>query len=429
MSRVKSLNSYWLSLIGSDSQFSMESRIFNAVCLFAIFTAAINGIINVYLGLLIYGLLIIPLVGILFLCYYLSRYKNQLAWGVAIAAVAFNLLCGGTYFASAGSSGVNLFTFILVVYILALVCTRKQVLIVIPLNVLLIVGFLVAEYYHPEWLQPIYTDPQHRLLDIGQTVMEIMFMVVVITMFIKKSYNREKELAQSRLIALEESNETKHKLFSIVAHDLKAPLASVENYLQLLNDVELSNEEKLSIERSLLASTRQTSAMLHNILSWSKDQMEGSSTRLQTIDLHQALSHTINFQNSLAREKGITLQYEPNEVVKAIADPDMLQLIVRNLLNNAIKFSTPGGKIIIDISEEEKHCLIRISDDGIGISQSKRQNIFTLKSASTYGTNNEKGVGLGLKLAKTYTELQNGSIWFESIEGEGTTFFLSLLKA
>ena len=84
---------------------------------------------------------------------------------------------------------------------------------------------------------------------------------------------------------------------------------------------------------------------------------------------------------------------------------------------------------MFSIEEEEKHCLIKVSDDGIGISKSKQQNIFTLKSAGTYGTNNEKGVGLGLKLAKTYTELQNGRIWFESTEGEGTTFYLSLPRA
>jgi two-component system sensor histidine kinase/response regulator len=424
---LKNVSTYWLSIIGQDSQFSMESRIFNAVCIFAVLTASINAIINICLGLLFYGLIMVPLIGILFLCYYLSRYKNKLSWGVSIAAVAFNLLCGGTYFEAAGSNGVNLFTFILIVYLLTLVCSTKQTLIFIPLNILLIAGLLFVEYHYPELVKPLYNSEKVRLLDLTQTLLEIMFMFIVITLFIKRSYNREKQLAETRLIALEESNETKHKLFSIVAHDLKAPLASVENYLELLNEIDLNSEEKLTIEKNLLASTRQTSAMLHNILSWSKDQMEGPNTNLKILDLHQVLHHTINFQNSLAREKGIELLYEPTTAL-AIADPDMLQLIIRNLLNNAIKFSTPGGKITFSIEEQEKHCLIKVSDEGIGISKSKRQNIFTLKSAGTYGTNNEKGVGLGLKLAKSYTELQNGRIWFESTEGEGTTFYLSLPK-
>jgi two-component system sensor histidine kinase/response regulator len=107
----------------------------------------------------------------------------------------------------------------------------------------------------------------------------------------------------------------------------------------------------------------------------------------------------------------------------------MLQLIVRNLLNNAIKFSSVNGKIDVAITEQGKSCLIAIRDNGIGISASKKENIFSLKSKATYGTNNEKGVGLGLKLAKTYVELQNGRIWFESAEGKGTTFYVELVKA
>lgn len=407
----------------------MESRIFNAVCIFAVFTGSINAILNFCLGLFIYGLIMIPLIGVLFLCYYLSRYHNKLNLAVGISAISFNLLCAGTYFPAAASNGVNLFTFILIIFILTLVSSKKQFWIWIPLNVILLVVMVVLEYFHPEWIEPLYATPRLKLLDLAQTFFEVILMIILITLFIKKSYNREKELAQTRLIALEDSNDTKNKLFSIVAHDLKAPLASIENYLSLLSQIELSNEEKVVIEKNLLDATRQTSAMLHNILLWSKDQMEGVTTNLIPIDVHQILNHTIQFQQRMAKEKAIELYYEPNLDLKVISDPDMLQLIVRNLLNNAIKFSSPGDRIVMSITEKDQQCLIAISDNGIGISESKKSKIFSLKSTGTYGTKNEKGVGLGLKMAKAYVELQHGEIWFESTEGAGTTFYVSLPKA
>jgi two-component system sensor histidine kinase/response regulator len=426
---LKNFSTYWSNLIGDENQFSMENRIFNGICIFAIPTGLINAIINICLGLIEYGLLMLPIIVILFICYYISRYTKYLNVAVIISAAAFNVLCGATYFASSASNGVNLFTFILIIFILTLVLSKKQFWYWIPLNIILLIVLLMLEYQYPNLVENLYDSPQHKLLDLAQTFFEVILMIILITLFMKRSYNREKELAQSRLVELKESNETKNKLFSIVAHDLKAPLASIENYLSLLNELELSKDEKITIEKNLLASTRQTSEMLQNILSWSKDQMDGITTNLIPIYVHQTLNHTIQFQNSLAREKGIELSYIPNLELKAIADPDMLQLIVRNLLNNAIKFSSSGDKIELTTREEGNTCLIIISDTGIGISDEKKDALFSLKNKGTYGTNNEKGVGLGLKLAKTYVELQNGQIWFESTQDEGTTFYVRLTKA
>lgn len=426
MSSSKKLNPYWSNLIGDNTIFTMESRIFNAVCIFAIIMGLLNAIVNFSLGFLFYGLLMLPMLAAVLGCYYLSRFKNKLSSGIFIAAVSLNILCAGTYFGSQGSDGVNLTIFILIIFILTLVCSRKQFWICVPLNVGLILTLLILEYIHPEWIGYIYTSKQHKLLDISQTFLEVIFMLILITLFIKRSYNREKELAETRLVALEESNETKNKLFSIVAHDLKAPLASIENYLSLLSQIELNSEEKIATEKNLLAATRQTSEMLHNILLWSKDQMDGVTPNLKPINVHRVLNHTIQFQKNMAQSKGIELIYTPDPDVTALADPDMLQLIIRNLLNNAIKFSQARGKISIAVIAQNKHCLIKISDDGIGMNQDTQKELFSLSSKSTYGTQNEKGVGLGLKLAKTYVELQRGRIWFESVKGEGTTFFVSL---
>jgi two-component system sensor histidine kinase/response regulator len=404
----------------------MECRIFNAVSVFATVGAILNATINFALGLALYGYLMLPLIAVLLFGYYLSRCRDKLSIAVGIFAIAFNILCGGTYLGADGSSGVNLFTFILIIFILSIVSPKKQFWIWIPLNLTFLAILLTIEYLHPEMVKTIYTDKAHKLLDLAQTFFEVVILIIVITMFMKKNYNREKKLAKNRLIELETSNQTKNKLFSIIAHDLRAPLSSIEHYLFLFNQIDLSTEEKADIEKQLLSSTRQTSEMLQNILSWAKDQMDGITVNLRPIFINETLKHTISLQKSIAREKEIELIFSANEDLKLFADPDMLQLIVRNLLNNAIKFSLPGGKINLDITSQNGKCILSIKDNGIGIAEDQIPLMFSLKSNGTYGTNKEKGVGLGLKLTKTYTELQNGKIWFESEPGKGTNFFISL---
>lgn len=404
----------------------MECRIFNAVSIFATITAVINAIINFSLGLDFYGYLMLPLMTILGLGYYLSRFRNQLGIAVGIFAIAFNLHCGGTYFGAEASGGVNLFTFILIIFIISVVAPKKQFWIWIPLNLLFLAILLTVEYLHPEMVKTIYADQAHKLLDLAQTFFEVIILIIIITVFMKKNYKIEKRLAKNRLIALETSNDSKNKLFSIIAHDLRAPLSSIEHYLSLLNQIELTNEEKSDIEKRLLTSTRQTSDMLQNILSWSKDQMDEITVNLRPIFINEALAHTIALQKSIAMEKEIALIWSANEELKVLADPDMLQLIVRNLLNNAIKFTPPGGQINLDIASRNDKCILSVIDNGIGIAEDQIPLMFSLKSNGTYGTNKEKGVGLGLKLTKTYTELQNGKIWFESELGKGTKVFISL---
>lgn len=422
----KLIKKNWSALIGDELRYSLESRIFNAVSIFAAVIASVNAIINFALDLDFYGYLMLPLIAVLLFGYYLSRYKDKLNIAIGIFAISFNLLCGGTYFQANGSNGVNLFTFIVIIFILSTVTPKRQFWIWIPLNIIFLAILLTIEYLHPEMVKSIYVDQQHKLIDTAQTFLEVVILISIITMYMKKNYNREKERARISLIALENSNQTKNKLFSIVAHDLNSPLSSIETHLSLLNEINISSEEKVEIEKQLLSSTRQTSEMLQNILSWAKDQMDEIKVNLSSISIYETLKHTVDLQKSIAQEKEINLIFLADEDLKVIADPDMLQLIVRNLLNNAIKFSLPGGTVALNISRLDNKCILSVKDNGIGIAQNQQSSIFSLKSNATYGTNNEKGVGLGLKLTKTYIELQNGKIWLESELGKGTNFFVSL---
>ena len=153
--------------------------------------------------------------------------------------------------------------------------------------------------------------------------------------------------------------------------------------------------------------------------------MEGVNANLIKVNPKENLKSTFQIEHAIAAEKGIKLIDLLKGSVSIIADPDMLQLIIRNLINNAIKFTATGGEITVTSEIIDDVCRIAVRDNGTGISYDQQNDIFSLKTKTTYGTRNEKGVGLGLVLCKEFTELQNGKISFESVPGFGTTFYVS----
>jgi signal transduction histidine kinase len=165
--------------------------------------------------------------------------------------------------------------------------------------------------------------------------------------------------------------------------------------------------------------------MLSNLLLWSKAQMQGVTVKLVKVNLKAALKSTFQIHEVIAAEKGIQLTDQLKRNVFIDADTDMLQLVIRNLVNNAIKFTAPGGEIILSDEVIDEICRITVKDNGTGIPFDEQANIFSIKVNSAYGTKNEKGFGLGLVLCKEFTELQKGKISFESTPGTGSAFHVS----
>jgi two-component system sensor histidine kinase/response regulator len=258
--------------------------------------------------------------------------------------------------------------------------------------------------------------------------------------YIRGSYESEKlsalekskaiELQNSQIVKqneeLEKLNAEKNKLMSIVAHDLRSPLASIQNFLELLTQHELDEEQKLDIENDLLNSTKNTMAMLSKLLDWSKSQLHGVSVHMEYLNVQTLFEPTLNLERNIAARKNISLDYYFDPSAGIYADSDMMQLILRNIVGNAIKFTGMGGHIMVKAQAQGSNCLISIKDNGIGMSEQKQQSIFSLNVESTFGTNNEKGVGLGLMLCMEFIKAQNGKIWLESTSGEGSCFYISV---
>lgn len=188
----------------------------------------------------------------------------------------------------------------------------------------------------------------------------------------------------------------------------------------------LDDEERQKIQEDLLEQTKYTSDLLVNLMSWAKTQMHGVTVHLAPHNLKEFVEEVIQNKKSIAARKGIKLTFSIRPDIEVVCDRDMLHIVLRNLVNNAIKFTNSGGEVTIRVSTDKGRAQLSVQDTGIGIAKDKQADLFTLKTRSTFGTAREKGIGLGLLMCKEYMDYQRGEIGFTSEEGKGTTFFITL---
>ncbi|GCC52499.1 hypothetical protein SanaruYs_27360 [Chryseotalea sanaruensis] len=259
---------------------------------------------------------------------------------------------------------------------------------------------------------------------------------------LEKEYKRSKELENERLEnevqirteeiqqkseRLEEVNRVKDKLFSVVSHDIKGPLGSLQLALALVKSGTVSQEEFKKISASLEVRFNETTEFVENLLQWATLQLKGNVFDPKPVDLSAIARETIRLLEPELAMKQIQLIMELQSLLQVHTDLNMMRSVLRNLLTNAIKFTDAGGVISLRSAEaSEKEIVFSVADNGTGIPEENREKLFTLGTISTQGTEAEKGTGLGLMLCREFIEKSGGRIWFESAKGKGTTFFFTL---
>ena len=228
---------------------------------------------------------------------------------------------------------------------------------------------------------------------------------------------------------LEKLNQTKQKLFSIIAHDLRSPIGQLKGSLELVNKEYISPEVFKEISAQLSSEVDQLQSTLDNILRWSLSQFEGIQTKPERISLPEVVNGKLALFETSMKKKNITIHLEGIDLF-IWADPDHFKLALRNIFSNALKYSYPNSQVFIRGSTKDKQVIIEIADTGIGLNDEMKHTIFNaVNMNSISGTSNEKGTGLGLKLCKEFIEKNNGKVWVESIENVGSSFFISLPSA
>lgn len=240
--------------------------------------------------------------------------------------------------------------------------------------------------------------------------------------------NLEKKVEQ-RTLELKELNATKDKFFSIIAHDLKNPFNTLLGFTELLLDnVEDYSAEKLNEFIAILHDTsRQSYALLENLLEWSRSQTGGVQVEPDNINLSDLVHENIGLLKSNASKKGIALVNNLDSRTQAYADENMIRTVIRNLISNAIKYTSENGSITINSVLRNNSNEISITDTGVGIRPENMEKLFRIDvNYTTAGTAKEAGTGLGLILCKEFIVKNGGTISVESEFGKGSTFKFNL---
>ena len=258
--------------------------------------------------------------------------------------------------------------------------------------------------------------------------------------FLTKPFNKEelvmRVMQQISLVAakriIEQQNaelratlSNRDKMYSVIAHDLRSPMASIRMVLNLV--VASASPETVGPELyELLDKANKESEEVHdlldNLLKWTKSQTGRLNVVIQDLDLNDIIPGVVDIFEMIAQTKHIKLNLQKtSEPLVVSADNDMLKTVVRNFMSNAIKFSPENSSIEVIMTKEGEYAKVSVTDHGVGISASRLGSIFH-KGETTYGTGGEEGSGLGLQLCEDFARKNGGDCTVESVEGQGSTF-------
>lgn len=246
----------------------------------------------------------------------------------------------------------------------------------------------------------------------------------------RKQITLQKAEIEKQAENLEELNRLKDKVFSVMSHDLRSPVASLLSMMELLDDEQISQHEFLTFKEHIKEQLVSLSLLLDNLLNWSRSHMAGAKPVIQSINLYEKVHRICELYIQMAVHKQIELVCTIGPDLKVLADSNYLALVLRNLLSNAIKFTPMHGTILVSATEREETVEISFKDSGIGMTTEKIARLFNAEPIiSTPGTSGERGAGVGLMMCAEFIAKTGGGIRVTSEPGRGSTFIVSLPKA
>ena len=256
----------------------------------------------------------------------------------------------------------------------------------------------------------------------------VLLSVMVLAFVLYRNNNQKRKintLLEEQKTELENLNHTKDRFFSIISHDLRGPVNAFHGVSRMIKFfVKNKQMDQLdSLAEEIDHSVDRLSELLDNLLSWAVQQQGHVPYIPEKLDIHEMADDLVHIFSTMANSKNVKLVSHVPRSIYLWGDRNTVNTIIRNLINNAIKFTSDEGLVTIDVEAQEETAVVRVSDTGVGIPEDKLQDLFRLQAKkSTWGTHGEKGLGLGLQLVHEFIELNRGKITVESEEGVGTTF-------
>lgn len=263
-------------------------------------------------------------------------------------------------------------------------------------------------------------------------------LLLLLAFILFRNYSQKRKLSEQlslqnkdisvQNLQLEELVHVKDRLFSIIGHDLRGPIHTISRMMDMIKEKNVTEEESdYWIEKACETLTI-TSHLVENLLYWAKSQMDGIHTNPASFDVQKTIEQNITLLKARAAEKQVLItgmEMAASETV--YGDETMIDIVIRNLAENAVKFSKAGDTVTIAAEKNKAFTVITVKDNGKGIPEESKAKIFDkFNSYTTFGTASEKGSGLGLLLCKELVEKNNGTLWFESMEGIGSSFYFTI---
>ncbi|MEM9895178.1 MAG: tetratricopeptide repeat-containing sensor histidine kinase, partial [Bacteroidota bacterium] len=270
---------------------------------------------------------------------------------------------------------------------------------------------------------------RERLILIGVIVLSVILSLLV---FLIYKYYRSKSklntILKNQKKELEINNATKDKFFSIISHDLRGPIASLMGGSRMIKHFinESNRESTIEVADQIEDTVQSLSELLDNLLNWATQQRGHFDYVPEKVNTREMLEDILKMYSNMSSSKNLRVNLDSKSAYYIWVDRNTTHTILRNIINNAIKFTPSGGSISVTISQNSEQGIIKIQDTGVGLSESKLKDLFKLsEKQSTFGTEGEKGLGLGLQLVKEFIKTNNGDLQVSSEIGKGTCFTIS----
>jgi signal transduction histidine kinase len=255
--------------------------------------------------------------------------------------------------------------------------------------------------------------------------------LLLVTYFMRKLRTTSLKLEEQNLVVkkqnleLDQMNRTKDRMMSIIAHDLRGTIGNQLTAVEVLNRMESEKSSEID-RRKLLGNLKHSASysleLLENLLHWSRLEDRESNYHPEEVNLNPLIMNSLSLFDESAINKDLSIYHEVPEQITCQADRVMMEVIFRNLISNAIKFTNRGGKIHISAFKKDERLFFRVADEGIGMSSEQIHQVLSNGGFTRRGTGNEKGAGMGLTLVREFASIHKGELKIKSKPDEGSVF-------
>ncbi|MBL7926269.1 MAG: HAMP domain-containing histidine kinase [Bacteroidia bacterium] len=417
--------------VGNRTFFTKQQRFYNLAnimgVVFYLSVVIINFINQLFFQLSLLCLVLALLHGLYF---YLGRYKRIFKWMPWLLVIQSILIAIITWFSNAGANGPMPMLFVFAqAFLFSFVERRWQIWVTFFL-VAAFISLTLIEYFAPEVVVQ-YPSVETQLIDLCCTYLVVVFVFLILTYVSQNDFDLEhnKLLLSNKLVIeqnekLERLNNMRTRLLAVLSHDIRSPLTNIYSLIDACHEDLIDITEFNSYTRELQLQISYNLGLLDSLVFWARAQSDNFLVQKVEVALNEMVLQSASAFDAALKHKQLDLIVDIKPQVKIICDPDIVKIVVRNVLSNAIKFSHANNKILISTQIDAGNISLIVTDYGLGMDKATLDSLFKPELTSKLGTQNEKGAGLGLTMCRDFMTQLGGAFNISSAVNKGTTVFI-----